>query len=161
MTSLNMHAFISVTTHFIQDSKLHSPVLCTKFLHGRHTAQNIWNNLNPVFNNWSISEKVHYAVTDNASSEVAVCMLAELKNLPCFAYTLNLVVKDMFTDPEVNHLICKIRVIVSFFQYSAVATDKLLQRRKNLGKAVYKLLIDVSKKFHKLISFLQHKSNFN
>uniref|UniRef100_A0AAZ1Y039 Uncharacterized protein n=1 Tax=Oreochromis aureus TaxID=47969 RepID=A0AAZ1Y039_OREAU len=62
------------------------------------------------------------------------------RHFPCFAHTLNLVVKDSVKAvPEVVQVLEKCRVIVSFFHHSTKATEKLKDILQQLKVAEHKL----------------------
>jgi len=57
------------------------------------SAQNIADTLKNMLTTWNVFEKTVCIVTDNASSMVKACEILKIRNLPCFAHTLNLVVQ--------------------------------------------------------------------
>ncbi|CAH2097224.1 unnamed protein product [Euphydryas editha] len=75
-------------------------------------------------------------VTDNASSMLAAVRISldEKKYLPCFAHTINIVVKEALKLPCVKAAVVKVREIVLWFKNSVVQMDKLrkIQMRNNV-----------------------------
>jgi len=69
-----------------------------------HSAQNIADTLQEVLASWDLLEKTVCVVTNNASSMIKACELLKIRNIPCFAHTLNLVVQDglKFKNDETN-----------------------------------------------------------
>jgi len=70
-TSQANEAFLTVTCTFVlKEFKLRTAALSTNKLicKTNHTAQNIAESLQDVFNKWDISSKIVAIVTDNASS---------------------------------------------------------------------------------------------
>lgn len=60
-TSINMEGYTAVTAHFITDAWKFYGCLLTCFKYdGRHTADNIAQELERVVNEWNISEKVYF-----------------------------------------------------------------------------------------------------
>ena len=93
---------------------------------------------------WAITQKVIAVVTDNSANMVSAVHKAGWKHYPCIAHTLNLVVKDgIKAVHEVVQLLTKCSSIVSFFQHSAKATEKLKQIQKQLKVAEHKLIQSV------------------
>lgn len=66
----------------------------THTFHGQHTADNISLALKRITEEWGITDKVVVVVTDNGATMVAAVHKAGWRHHPCFAHTLNLVVKD-------------------------------------------------------------------
>ncbi|KAL1281447.1 hypothetical protein QQF64_000250 [Cirrhinus molitorella] len=60
----------------------------------RHTADEIAAALHEIFRDFNIENKVGCVVTDNAANMVAAVKKLVLRHMPCFAHTLNLIVKD-------------------------------------------------------------------
>ncbi|XP_053966175.1 E3 SUMO-protein ligase ZBED1-like [Anastrepha ludens] len=88
--------FITVTCHFLHEYTMKTASLATRKLIDptNHSAQNIANTLREILNFWNVYEKTICIVTDNASAMLKACELLNIRNLPCFAHTLNLVVQD-------------------------------------------------------------------
>ncbi|XP_075891661.1 uncharacterized protein LOC142894282 [Nelusetta ayraudi] len=71
---------------------------------------------------------------------VAAVHKAGWRHQPCFAHTLNLIVKDSLKSvPEVVKLLEKCTAIVSFFHHSTQATEKLRATQQQLKVAEHKL----------------------
>ena len=89
-TSVNMDSFLTVTCHFINDIyQIKTYVLETVKIEGSHTGAAIANNLQSIFNNWKIEDKVISIVTDNAANiKFAIKQLEpRTTNILCFAHT--------------------------------------------------------------------------
>lgn len=68
---------------------------------------------------------------DNGANMVAAVRKTGWAHYPCFAHTLNLVVKDSFkAHPDLIEIQQKISAIVSFFHHSTKATEKLKEIQK-------------------------------
>ena len=119
-TSRISQSYITVTCHFIDNSwQLKSYVLETFHLSVSHTAENIASELIRIANEWRISEKVVALVTDNTSNAVAAARLTGWKHIPCYAHTLNLIVKGALeADSKLAALKKKCKDIVTFFHHS-------------------------------------------
>ncbi|RXN08539.1 zinc finger BED domain-containing 1-like protein [Labeo rohita] len=93
-TSINTEAYLAVTAHFIIDDSLMSCLLDVHRFPQRHTADEIAAALHEIFRDFNIENKVGCVVTDNAANMVAAVKKLVLRHMPCFAHTLNLIVKD-------------------------------------------------------------------
>lgn len=118
--------------------KLQSRVLNTFYFPGSHDATAVYSQLKKIAEIWGISKKIVAVVSDNASVMRNAVQLSHTEEgggkwiwIPCFAHTLNLLVKDSFKgNLEVNSLIKNCREIVTLFKQSAKAMSYL----KNLAK---------------------------
>lgn len=79
----------------------------SKKLDSRHTGENMANALSEIFTEWNIQKKISCIVTDNAANALKMCQILKIKNLPCFAHSLNLVVQDNLDMPVVKDTIKK------------------------------------------------------
>jgi len=126
-TSSSTETYLSATCHFINsDFELKSAILSIKKLLDvtNHTAENIANSLESIFLEWNIRDKIICIVTDNASAMIKACELLKIKNLPCFAHTVNLVVQDSIKFECVKEIMTKCKTIVTFFKSSSTAMEK-------------------------------------
>ncbi len=118
--------------------KLQSRVLNTFYFPGSHDGPAVYKELKKIADIWGISKKIVAVVSDNASVMRCAVQLSHTEEgggkwlwIPCFAHTLNLLVRDSFKDNlEVYSLIKTCREIVTLFKQSAKAMSYL----KNLAK---------------------------
>ncbi len=73
---------------------MHEFVLETGHFSAQHTVDNISAELKIKAEEWGIAQKVLVVVTDNGANMVSAVHQAGWKHYPCFAHTLNLLVKD-------------------------------------------------------------------
>lgn len=117
-TSVSTEAYLTVTCHLIENWQMREIVLETHTFHEWHTANNICLALKRITEEWDVTGKVVAVVTDNGVNMVDAGHKAGWRHHPCFAHTLNIIVKDSLkTVPEV--------VIMSFIHHSTQATQKL------------------------------------
>ncbi|XP_050725201.1 E3 SUMO-protein ligase ZBED1-like [Eriocheir sinensis] len=157
-TSANTKHFITITAHFISPEwKLKSVVLETLMMQEAHTAADIAKELTTICNNWNILNKVCSVVTDNvANVTLAVSNIMKLCHLQCFAHTLNLVVKDSVKNTEeVNCLLEKIQLIVSYFHHSVEASNKLSELQEDNNLPVKKLIQSVEARWNSSYYMMQ------
>ncbi len=155
-TSRSTEAYLTVSCHFINNWQMQEFVLETGHFSAQHTADNISAELKRIAEEWGITQKVLAVVTDNGANMVSAVHKAGWKHYPCFAHTLNLVVKDAIkTSPEIFHLLEKCRSIVSFFHHSTKASEKLKQIQKQLKVTEHKLIISVETRWNSAFYMLE------
>ena len=93
-------------------------------------------------------------VTDNAANIVAATRIIAWKHVPCFAHTLNLIVKEA---PKADPAFVSIQKsdIVTFFHRSAKASDKLDEVQKQLKLPHHKLIQDVETRWNSTFYMFQ------
>ncbi|KAL1246589.1 hypothetical protein QQF64_034552 [Cirrhinus molitorella] len=93
-TSLTMESYLGVTCHYTDSStELGSVVLGVSKFPKQHTADNIKEALSDVISDWGLTGSVAAMVTDYAANIVSGIQKLGLHHLPCFAHTINLIVK--------------------------------------------------------------------
>lgn len=156
---LTTDMWTSVTTeasHLIENWEMKEFVLQTYTFNGQHTAENISSALKRITEEWGIADKVAAVVTDNGANMVAAVHKAGWRHHPCFAHTLNLIVKDSLKSvPEVVKLLEKCSAIVSFFHHSTQATEKLRAIQQQLKVAEHKLIQSVPSRWNSVFYMLQ------
>ena len=156
-TSRTTQGYMTVTCHFIDELwQLKSFVLETFHLNVAHTAENIAAELTRIANEWNVSEKVVALVTDNAANAIAAARITGWKHVPCFAHTLNLIVKAALeSDRDLVVLKKKCKDVVTFFHHSAKASDKLSDIQKQLQIPENKLIQDVETRWNSTFYMFQ------
>ena len=154
MISLNKTEFVSITTdqwtskandgyttftsHFIDDSwSIKTSVLSTRSEKKSHSAVNLAAEMTKCLEEYDLIQKVSAVVTDNAKNVTNSVAIAEAQDEvegghPCFAHTLNLVVKHSLEDDKAtNRMIGKAKAIVHYFRSSTQANDELREVQKD------------------------------
>lgn len=143
-TTESTKVHMTVTSHVIQNWQLRELVLETHSSSGKPTADNISSELKRMSDEWGISEKVVAVLTDNSENMIAAVHKAGWRHYPCFAHTLNLVVKDSLKAvPEVVQVVKKSSTIVTFFYCNTNAMEKLMTVQKQLKVSEDKLIQSV------------------
>lgn len=92
-TSRATGSYLSVSCHII-DENWQAYVLETCSFPGQYSAKTICSELKRVTEEWGITDNIQAVVTDNGANFVAAKRKACWAHYPCFAHTLNLVVKN-------------------------------------------------------------------
>lgn len=163
-------SFVSVTAHFIEQTRLKSVVISTSEIKENHTAENIAIAIQEVMDQWKISSKVVAIVTDNAAAmKKAVSECLNKQNHFCVAHTLNLAVKDcveketfdlkdnatVTTNRQLRQLLAKCRTIISHFKYSTKSSYALLKMQEQLKVDSLKLKQDVRTRWNSTFYMLE------
>uniref|UniRef100_A0A3B4TRY0 BED-type domain-containing protein n=1 Tax=Seriola dumerili TaxID=41447 RepID=A0A3B4TRY0_SERDU len=137
-TSRATEAYLTVSCHVIDENwQMQAYVLQTSSFSGKHSADNICSELKRITNEWGITAKVHAVITANGA------------HYPCFAHTLNLVVKDSIKVlPDLLDIQRKCSAIVAFFHHSTRAAERLKEIQKQLKLPEHKLIQSVEKRWN-------------
>ncbi|XP_067633760.1 E3 SUMO-protein ligase ZBED1-like [Eurosta solidaginis] len=156
-TSDSQKSFLSVTSHFVRDNKMISAVLSTKEILGNHTSQNIATELKLIFDEWSVFDKIVTVVCDNgANIKKDIIEMLQKHHHPCVAHTSNLCVIDAIKAvPQVTVLINKCRAIVTYFNHSSQATEKLKNMQKQMGVTELRLKQDVPTRWNSTLIMME------
>lgn len=94
-TSRNTEGFMVITIHFIdQNFVLKSIVLSCHPYSESHTSDNLSKKIKNVLQQWSVENKIVFAVSNNALNIKNMFNILKLKNLGCFAHALNLIIQS-------------------------------------------------------------------
>lgn len=134
-TSSQTESYIGVTVHYIDDDFEPQQILLEcKSMTESHTSANLAKELKTVTDEYNLTNKVVFAISDNARN-IVKAIESELgwKHYGCVAHSLNLVVITALRPIE--HLIENVKKIVAFFKRSTNATDMLLSYQiKNMAE---------------------------
>ncbi|KAF2896786.1 hypothetical protein ILUMI_09389 [Ignelater luminosus] len=141
-TSVANESYLAVTAHFLNKANdLQSVLLeCYKYTDS-HTAVNLSEELQRIVENWQIKERIVAVVSDNAANIVAAIKRTEWKHIPCFAHTVNLIIRSSLDT--IRPIRQKVKNLVEFFKRSPQASEKLHQMQKQLGKPELRVKQDV------------------
>ena len=148
--SYNNTSYLGVTGHHIKDWNLNSLLLSCSIQTERHTSVNICKSLDEILSFWEIDKsKITACVTDNGANvkKAVTDWIGSSKHLPCFAHTLNLVVKDAIEDSgNFKEILTKVRTIIQYFKQSGPAADEL--RKVQPSNRILKVKQDVETRWN-------------
>lgn len=154
-TSRSNMGYIAITFHFIDNNFGMKSVLlgCHEFSEN-HTSVNLSNQIQLTLEEWDLTNKITFAVSDNAYNIKRALSILELKHFGCFAHTLNLIVQGALTIE--SNLLDKIKTIVTHFRKSTSANKKLNNYQiSNGAKEPKKLLQDVSTRWNSTLYMIE------
>ena len=156
-TSLNMDAYLGVTCHYVNvNDELSSVTLGVGHFSASHTAVNLSEATDALLCEYGIRSKIQCFITDNAANMVACARLLKLRHVPCFAHTLNLIVKKALDQtPELVDIRTKARKVIGFFKSSVRAHEKLAELQQQLAKHNHKLVQEVETRWNSTFSMFQ------
>ena len=77
-----------------------------------HNGENISAALLSHVHQWEIEDKIECVLRDDASNMVAAMNSADLKSLPCLAYSLQLIIEDgVLMQPAIQQLLATTRAL--------------------------------------------------
>lgn len=161
-TSIATESYETVTCHYItQEWEIKSRVLTTSKVHGSHNAEAIVQCLRDVQQKWELPATI-FATSDNASVEKKAFRDIGWPRVGCAGHTINLIVREVLKDSELNRLVAKGRALVSYFHKSPQATGYLEEIQKALvsgdtttKKTEYKLINDVPTRWNSTLAMLE------
>lgn len=125
-------------------------MLSIKHFKGQHTAHNIAIVLQEIASIWNIQlAKIHVVIHDNGRNIVKAVSNAGLASVRCFIHTLQLIIADCLkAQPDVNQMITTGKRIVTHFNHSGIAQEKLKLFQKELDLPEHELVQDVSTRWN-------------
>ncbi len=157
-TSTNNSSFLAVTCHWWNQKKdkLDSSILDCHRVLGHHTATMIKEEVEKILEEFNIKEKVLTMVTDSGSNVVKAARDMDLRRIPCYAHSLNLVVTDSIKSvPDLQEARDKVSRVVKLTRQSTIAKEKLDQLQTSLNMTPKKLIQDVPTRWNALYDMLQ------
>ena len=120
-TSRLTQSYVTITSHVINhEYEMNSYVLLTQELPESHTGEHIGQVLQNAAMEWGC--KVTVLTTDNASNMGIAAVTTKFPiHIGCSAHTLNIAAGKAFDVKGVNHILVKIRSLVTFLHRSTTA----------------------------------------
>lgn len=140
-TSTANDSYLGITCHFFEEISdslvLHSTALDVILIEKDETAKNLSQLIRNRLTEWEIFDKVNHIITDNAPNMKLSVELLNKKHFPCFAHSLNLVLRNAVTkcnNDEILSVITKCKQLVTFFHHSPKANRMLKEANKKLAE---------------------------
>jgi hypothetical protein len=93
--SITNEGYLTVTVHYVSGKmKTVSRELSTWCVEVSHTAVNLAKELRNFVSEWQLTDKIAAVVAGNAANIVKAANENKWRDVPCFAHTLSLAVKD-------------------------------------------------------------------
>ncbi|XP_046805012.1 LOW QUALITY PROTEIN: zinc finger BED domain-containing protein 4-like [Lucilia cuprina] len=125
-------SLLSLTAHGISlEFKRVNIVLRCESIEGSHTGDVIKSTILSMINEWQISDKVHCVVHDKGSNMIRAMNLTNFLHINCSVHQLQLCIKNALNLKEIQGLIATNRKLVSHFNHSLLAKEKLSNIQKN------------------------------
>lgn len=100
--------------------------------------------------------KVCSVATSNDANMALAVIFMKLRHLPCFAQTLDMVVRNSFTNTEeVQILQENVKCIVTYFHYCVKALGRLSQFQEQQGLPIKKLTQAVETRWNSTFYMMQ------
>lgn len=142
----NYESFLSFTAHWLSpDLILEHGVLAMKPFSGSHTGDNIAKELNAIAEVWDIPKnKIHLLVHDSGANMIKGVRVAQYDSAKCFIHSLQRSVEESIkAQEEVREMVAAARRIVTHFNHSGTAQQKLKSIRQELNLPDHQLLQDI------------------
>ena len=127
------HGYMGILCHYIHDWKRYEFTLACRPLDISHNAENIFNCLKKVLEDWEILSLVKVALRDNAPNMVAAFNEdgCSILSIGCLNHSLQLVLKDeIFSMESIKNMIEKAKKICTHASHSIVFCNRLEDKQK-------------------------------
>lgn len=120
-------SLLSLTAHGISSEfQRVNLILKCESIEGSHTGDVIQSTIKCMINEWEIADKVHCIVHDKGANMVRAMNLLNFTHVNCTVHQLQLCVQNgLNAEDQISELIAKNRKLVSHFNHSNLAQDKL------------------------------------
>lgn len=125
-TSRSNESYIAVTGHYMTDDfELKTILLDCRNFQDSHTSENIQEMLTNIVAEWGLTNKINFAVSDNAANIQKAINNIGWRHYGCYGHSLNLIVQDALIT--VQPILEKVKKIVRYFKRRSTALEKLLK----------------------------------
>ncbi|XP_037826718.1 zinc finger BED domain-containing protein 4-like [Lucilia sericata] len=125
-------SLLSLTAHGISlEFQRVNLILRCESIEGSHTGDVIKSTILSMINEWQISDKVHCVVHDKRANMIRAMNLTNFLHINCSVHQLQLCIKNALNLKEIQELIATNRKLVSHFNHSLLAKEKLSNIQKN------------------------------
>ncbi|XP_072569011.1 zinc finger BED domain-containing protein 4-like [Paramormyrops kingsleyae] len=151
-------SLLSLTVHWLDTSCTpHSAMLQAKNFHGSHTGETISAAIKQMLDQWRIPLcNVHVILTDNARNMKRAMAILGVRNLGCFAHTIQLVVDEgLLSQRSVSEVLACCRQIVGHFKHSNLAYSRLQDIQMQMQMEPKRLQQDVKTRWNSTYIMVQ------
>ncbi|XP_045781582.1 zinc finger BED domain-containing protein 4-like [Maniola jurtina] len=120
-----------------------------------HSSTNIQAALLETTNEWNLTNKINFIVSDNAPNVKKAIADIGWKHYGCYGHTLNLIVQDALNSVQAS--LDKVKTIVRHFKTSTAALEKLLkaQSQEKPDVTPKRLIQEVPTRWNSTFAMLQ------
>lgn len=152
----NMVSFLSFTAHWLnEDFVLQHRVLQMKHFTGSHSGDHIRSVLEELASKWDIASHIHLIMRDNGPNMVKAVNESPFVGKGCFIHTLQLAIKASLHVENVSDALTCARKIVTHFNHSSTAQEKLKTIQKELNLPEHQLVQDVTTRWNSTYYMLE------
>lgn len=162
-SSQAQQSYISLNCHYLTNKfKLKNKTLGCSYFPGEHTGNAIYNKIKTMIAEWNIeiensnSNISFFFVTDNARniSSALSHSGSNFEHISCTAHTLQLAI-DAVKESNMTDLLKRCKAIVTHYNHSNIASERLAETQKRLNLAPHKLIQMVNTRWNS-IYLMQH-----
>ncbi len=140
-------SYISLSAHWVSDviPSMQSFVLHSSVFSGSHPGPAIASRFEAMLETWEIpASRCHMVITDNGANMVSEIEIAGLTRGSYFLHTLQLAIQDgILSQRSVSDMIARSKRVVTHFNHSALACDRICKIQEELNLPKKKLIQDV------------------
>lgn len=126
-------------------------------MHGSHTGEYLKDTFLSMREEWKISkDRVALVLRDSGTNIVKGMRLAEVPDLSCTAYTLQLVVHDgLSSQRAITDVTATLKKCTTHFHHFILAKQRLLNNQRELGLPEHNIIQAVIARWNSTLSMLQ------
>ena len=143
-------SILSLTGHWIDaDFNRHSAMLGASQVVGQHTAANIAELLQKMIDKWSLQDRIHVLLRDNAASMIKAMDDSHFPSFGCVSHTLQLCInKALKVLRAVEDIVSNCRRIAAHFSKSTLAKHKLQKLQKSQQLPQHSIIQDITTRWN-------------
>ncbi|XP_065652748.1 E3 SUMO-protein ligase ZBED1-like [Hydra vulgaris] len=149
-------SYLGLTCHLIDNNwMLNSFALGVHQTLDRHTSDNVSTHIRNIADEWGLFEKIFSIGTDNGRNIVKAVSSFPFKHLPCFAHTVQLIIKSAIEETAFDITLAKCHRIVGHFKHSPANNMELHESQIDLDLPQENLIQDVVTRWNSMYDMLR------